>query len=109
MAGNGDGKFVRRTRSGHRTCRLRGSNTPRDLSIANRLAYANLSERLPHTLLKGRAADVKWKVEADRGRFDKADNSRNQSLVIVIGANEMRLRETILEVADELIRVIPQQ
>src|SRR5215467_284934 len=109
VAGNGDGEIVRGARSGDRTCRLRGSDAPRDLGIANRLADANFSQRLPNTLLEGGAADVKWKVEANRGCFDEADNARHLSLIVAIGANETRLRKTILEVTDKLVRVISQQ
>src|SRR5215471_17866508 len=100
MAGNCDGKIVRGARSGDRTCRLRRSDASRDLGIANRLADANFSQRLPNTLLEGSAADVKGKVEADRGCLDEADNARDQGLIVAIGANETRFRKAILEIAD---------
>src|SRR5262249_35638326 len=109
MAGNGDGEIVRGARSGDRTCGRRGCNTPRNLGIANRLADANLSQRLPNALLEGRAADIKGGFEAGSGGFDEADNPRDQSVKISISGNETRFRETILEIADELVRVISQQ
>src|SRR6516164_4961764 len=109
MAGNGDGEIVRGARSGDRTCRPRGPNTPRDLGIADRLADPNLPQRLPNTLLEGRAADIKGKVEADRGCFDEADDPRDQCLIVAIATNETRFRKTILEIADELVRIFSQQ
>src|SRR6516162_5267498 len=109
MAGNGDGEIVRGARSGNRTCRPRGPNTPRDLGIADRLADPNLPQRLPNTLLEGRAADIKGKVEADRGCFDEADDPRDQCLIVAIATNETRFRKTILEITDELVRVFSQQ
>jgi hypothetical protein len=79
VAGNGDGESVRGARSGDRPSRLRGTDTPRDLGIANRLADANLSQRLPNTSLGGCAADVKGKFEADPGYLEEADNSTRAS------------------------------
>src|SRR5262249_9099988 len=83
-----------------------GRDTPRDVGILSRLADANLSQRLPNTSLEGCAADVKGKFEADPGYLEEADNPRDQSLIVAIGTNEMRFRETILEIAHKLVRVV---
>ena len=109
VAGNGDGKIVRGAGTGDRAYRLRGADTPRDLGIGNGLADGNLLKRPPHPMLEGGAADVERKVEADIGRLDEADDPRDQSLIVAIGADEARVREPILKIADELVRVVSQQ
>ena len=109
MAGNGDGNIVRGAGTGDRAYRLRGADTPRDLGIGNGLADGNLLQRPPHPLLEGGAADVERKVQADTGRLDEADDPRDQSLIVAIGANEAGVRETILKIADELVGIVSQQ
>ena len=109
MAGNGDSEFVRRACSGDGTHRLRRSDAPSDFGVGNRLADGDLLERLPYALLEGRAANVEREIEADPRRFNEADNLRDKGLIVAIGANETRFRKTILEIADELVRIVPEQ
>jgi hypothetical protein len=109
MAGNGDSEIVRRARAGDGAHRLRRSNAPSDFGVRNRLADGNLLERLPYTLLEGRGADVERKIEADPRGLNEADNPRDQALIVTIGANEMRVRKAVLEIADELVRIVREQ
>ena len=109
MAGNGDGEIVRRARAGDRAHRLRRPDAPRDFGVGHGLADGNLLQRLPHPLLEGGAADVERKIQADPRRLDEADDPRDQSLIVAVGANETRLREAILEIADELLGIVSEQ
>ena len=109
MAGNGDGQIVRCARAGDGAHRLRRFNAPSDFGVGNCLADGNFLERLPYTLLEGRAADVERKIEADFWGFDEADNPRDQRLIVTIGANETRFRKAVLQIADECVRIVPEQ
>src|SRR6266851_7611294 len=109
MAGNGDSEIVHRARAGDGAHRLRRSNAPSDFGVGNRLADGNLLERLPYTLLEGGAADVERKIQADHRRLNEADNPRDEGLIVAIGANETRLRKAVLGIADELVRIVPEQ
>ena len=109
MTGNGDREFVLGARTGDRAYRLWTSDASRDLGIGNGLADGNLMKRPPHTLLEGGTTHVERKAQANSGFLNEGDNPCNQSLIVPIGANEMRLREAILEIAHELVRVVSQQ
>ena len=109
MAGNGDGEIVRRARAGDGAHRLRRSDAPRDLGVGDRLADRNLLQRLPDTLLEGGAADVERKIQADPRRLNEADDPRDESLIVAIGANETRFRKAILKIADELVGIVSEQ
>src|SRR6516165_4998833 len=109
VTGNCDREFVLGARTGDRAYRLWVSDTPRDLGIGNGLADGNLLKRPPHTLLEGGAAHVERKAQADSRFLNKGDNTRNQSLIVLNSADEMRCQEAILEVTDELVRVVSQQ
>jgi len=73
------------------------------------LTYRNFLQRLPHTALECSAANVERKVQTDSGFLNESDDARNQSLIILISANQMRFRETILKFAKQSIRIIPEQ
>src|SRR5215470_3212183 len=109
MAGNGDCEIVRRTGAGNGAHRLRRSDASSDFRVGNRLADGNLLERLPYTLLEGGAAHVERKVEADPRGLNETDNPRDQGLIVTIGANETRFRKVVLEIADEFVRIVPEQ
>ena len=60
----------------------------------------NVLERLPHALLEGRAADVEREIKAGARSLNKADDMRDESLVIAIGPDEMRVWKAILKIAN---------
>ena len=88
---------------------VRRTDAPRDLSIGHRRAGRDFLKRLPHAFLEGRAANIKGKIQADPRRLDEADDPRHQGLVVAVGADEMRLREAVLKVAHELVRIISEK
>ena len=73
------------------------------------LPGGNLPQRLPDTLLKRRAAYVQRQIQANGRRFDKADDPGNQLLELMIGADQVGAAELVLQVADQLVRIIAQQ
>ena len=109
MAGNGNSEFVRRACFGDGTRRFRRSDAPSDFGVANRRADGDFAQHLPYALLEGRAANVEREIEANRRRFNEADNLRDKGLIVAIGANETRFRKTILQIANERVRIIPEE
>src|SRR5262249_42797246 len=109
VTGDRDGEIVRGARSGYRPYRFRGSDAPSDLRIGHLLADRNGLERLPYASLEGRAANVQGKMHADAGCLDETDDPRDQGLVVAIGTDQMRLLKAVLEVADELVRIVSEQ
>src|SRR5262245_38314130 len=100
MAGNGDSEPVRRAGLGNGTRRLRRSDAPGNLAVADGRTDRDLAERLPHALLKRRTADVERKIQADPRCLDEADNLGDQGLIVAIGADEPCFRKAVLEIAD---------
>ena len=108
VAGNGDGEIVRRACAGDRPHGFRRADASCDLVIGNGFAEGNVLQGLPYTLLEGSAANVERKIQPDPRRLNEADNSRDERLIVAIGANEMRFRKAVLEIADEFVRVVSQ-
>ena len=81
-------------------------DTPRDLGIGNGLADGDSLKRPPYALLKGGAAHVERKVQANSRFLNEGYNSRDQSLVVPIRADKMCFREPILEVTNKLIGIV---
>jgi hypothetical protein len=109
MTGNGDSKIVRRARASDGAHRFRRSDASGDFGVGNRIPDGNFLQRPPHTPLEDGAADVEREIQANARRLNKADNARDQGLVIAIGANEMRFRKAILEIADKFFRIVAEQ
>jgi 4-hydroxy-tetrahydrodipicolinate reductase len=109
MAWNGNRDRVRCAGVRYGAHRFRRTDAPGDLRIARRRAGRNLAQRLPDTLLEDSAAHVEGEIETDPGRLNDTDNACDQSLIVAIAANETRLREAILKIADELVWVVAQQ
>jgi len=109
MTGNGDSEFIRGASSRHCADGLRRANAPRDVSVGHRCAGRYFPKRLPNALLEGRASDIKGKVEAQPRLLDEPNHARNQVLVVAVSANKVSLREAVLEVTDEFVRVISKK
>ena len=109
MARNGDGKMVRGASSRHGTGGPRCADALRDLSIRHGRADRDLLERLPYASLESSAANIKGKIQTNPRRLDEPDYPSHQSFVVTIGADEMRPREAVLKVADELIRIVSEK
>ena len=73
------------------------------------LSPTNRLKGLPNTLLERRTAHIEWQVQANARIFNEANDPGNQRLKFTIGTDEARLRETVLEIADQRVRVVDQQ
>jgi len=96
----------RSARSCHGADRRRCANALRNLRIGDRCADWNLLERLPHASLESSAANIKGKIQANPRRLDEPDYPSHQGFVVTIGADKMRPREAVLEVAHEFVRIV---
>ena len=68
-----------------------------------------MSRRACHPLLEGGAADVQGQVEAERRRFDEADDLGHQALEVRVAADQLGLGELVLQVAYQGIGVVAQE
>jgi hypothetical protein len=104
-----------RWRDCSRHTQRRPHTPPSEIRYGERPRHSRSSGRrefsaAPATHVPGRRYRGHRKEGPGRSRcLDEADNPRDESLIVPIGADEMRLREPILEIADELVRVVPQQ
>ena len=89
--------------------RFRRPDPLRDFGIRSCLAHRNFLQRQPHTALEGRPADVEREVESYLRSFNKADDSRNQRLIVPVGADELCLGESVLEFTKQSVGIVPQQ
>src|SRR6266404_5058498 len=80
-----------------------------DVRVARRRAHGNFSQRLPNALLEGRSADIEGKIEAECRRFDKPDHFRDEPLKTGVTADEIGLRELVLQIARKRVRVVPEK
>ena len=60
-------------------------------------------------MLEGRSADIKGQIEADCRRFDEPDHFGNELLKTGVTSDEIGLRELVLQIARERVRVVPQK
>ena len=84
MTGNSDREIVRRAGARDGAHSLWRSDASGHLGVGNGLTGRDLLERLPDALLEGRAAHVERKIQAGSRRLNKADNPRDQSLIVAI-------------------------
>jgi hypothetical protein len=87
MTGDRNRKVVGCAGSGNSPHRLWRSDSLRDFRVRDRLAYWDFLQRLPYAALEGSAANVERQVEPYAGRFDKADNPRNQRFIFFVSAD----------------------
>lgn len=109
VARNGDRELVRGTSAGDGAHRVRSPDPLRELGITDRRAERDVLKRLPDSLLKRSAANVERQIETDLRRFHEADHARDHRLIVPVSADQTRLGETILKIADQLLRVIPEK
>ncbi|MOA20804.1 hypothetical protein D3C78_1412690 [compost metagenome] len=64
---------------------------------------------MPDPLLKCGAAYIQWQVQANRRGFNKADDLGNQRFERLIGANQIGSPELVLQITDQLVRIIAEQ
>ena len=109
VAGNGHRDRVGRARPRHRPHRPRRADARGDLRVGRRGSRGNLAQRLPHALLERRATHVQRQVEAQRRRLDEAHHLRDEPLEVALAADQPGLREPVLEVARQGVRVVAEQ
>src|SRR5262245_50849956 len=109
MAGNDHREIIGRTCAGNRPHRSRFTNATSDLGVGNRLTNGNLPERLPYTMLKNGAADVQGKVETNCQRLNETDDPSNEDFVVTVRSDEASVGKTILQTADEFVRIVSKQ
>ena len=85
------------------------SDAPSDFGVGNRFAGAKVLQRQPDTPLERGPAQIERKVQADLRSFDEGHDPRYQGLVLAIGPDEPRVREAILEAADQRLRIVAEQ
>lgn len=100
---------VRATCLGHGAHRLRRTDALGDVGIAGGTAGGNLTQGLPDAFLERRAAYVQRQVEADGRGFNKPYNLGDQLLEIMVGTDQVRAAKLVLQIADQLVRVVPEQ
>ncbi len=108
MAGDGDRDFIGATSLGDGADCARLTDAPGDLGIACGFAWRNLPQSLPDALLKGRAAHIERQIEANARRFDEADDAGDELLEFRVAADQIGLREAILQVAGEFVGVVAE-
>ena len=108
MAWDRDRDRVRRARLGDRAHGLRPADALGDLGIARGRPARNARSACQTRLLERRAAHVERQIEPMRRRLDEAHDLRDQSLELLIAADQKRLRETVLKVADKGVRVVAE-
>ena len=64
---------------------------------------------MPDPLLKRRTANIQRQVQADGRGFDKTDDLGNQLLELVIGTDQVGPPKLVLQVTDQLVRIIAEQ
>lgn len=109
MTRNGDRDLVRRTSAGDGARRVRSPDPLRELGITDRRAERDILKRLPDPLLKRGAANVEWQIETDLRRLHAADHARDHRLIVAVGADQMRLGESILKIVKKPLGVIPEK
>ena len=109
MTGDRDCEVVRRAGTCDGAHRLRRPDAPSDFGVGNRFAGAKVLQRQPDPPLECGAAQIERKVQADLRPFDEGDDPRYQGLVVAIGPDQPRVREAILEAADERLRIVSEQ
>jgi hypothetical protein len=81
----------------------------RDFGIGHGLPHRDGLQSLPHTSLKRRAAHVKRKVQTYLRRLDEADDADDHGLIVLVTADQPRLRKTILKIAYKFVRIVADQ
>src|ERR1700726_4697716 len=109
MARDGNGKRVGRAGAGDGPDGFWSANPLRDHRVSHGLTDWDLLQRLPHALLKGRATDIKWQVEADMRCFDEANDLRDQLLVGFVTSHQLCPWEAVLQLADQKLGVVIDQ
>lgn len=69
-------------------------------------ASRNSLQGLPDAAPKGRMAYVRGKIQADPGRLHEADGPNDHRVIVLVVADQLRLRKTILKIAHEFIRIV---
>ena len=109
MAGNGHGNPVGAACLGHRAGRFRFADSVGDLRVTGGVPSRNLTQRLPDALLESGSTYVQRQIETNLRRLDKAHNLRDQFLEIEVASDQVRLRETILQVVHQFIGLVSEQ
>src|ERR1700682_5576845 len=109
VAGDGDGEVIGCASLSHCARGFRRADAFSDLCVADSGARRNLAQCLPHAFLKGGAAYIEGKAQAQRRCFDEPDDLRNQLLECCVPPNQPRLGELVLQVVHELFGIITQQ
>ena len=109
MAGNRYRQAVRATGLSHRANGFWRADLPGDIGVAGRAADGNVPQGLPDPLLKRRATHVQRQVQAQRRGLDETHNPGDQLLEVLIGTDQIGPPELVLQIADQLLRIVPQQ
>src|SRR5688572_13342730 len=109
MARNGDCQRIGTHRGAHGTNCFRRADAIRYLQITDRLAYRNFAQSLPYALLECGATNVERQIEPQCRGFDKSHHLGDKLLELRITADQMRTRESILQIARKCIRVVADQ
>ena len=109
MARNGDCQRIGAHRGADGTNCVRRSDTIRDLQITDRLAYRNFAQGLPYALLECSASNVEWQIKPQCRGFDESHDLGDKLLEVGITSDQVRTRESILQVARKRIRIVADQ
>src|SRR5262249_8290802 len=108
VAGDRHGQRVGAAGLRHRAYRFRLAGLGGDGGIARGLARLDLAQRPPDLLLESGAAHVQRQIETALRRLDEADHLGDQLLEPLVAADELRLREGILQIAYECIGIVAE-
>src|ERR1700730_9499120 len=109
MAGDGDREVIGCASLSHRARGFRRTDAFSHLCVTDRGARRNLAECLPYSLLKGGAAYIKGKAQAQGRCFDESDDLSNQLLECCVPPNQPRPGKLVLQVVYELFGIITKQ
>jgi hypothetical protein len=109
MAGGGDGADIGRTRPRHRAHGVRRTDALGNVRAVYRSASWDPAQRLPDSLLEGRAPHIEGQIEPERRRLDAADHRGHRVLKVFITTEQLCRREAVLERAHERLAIAAEQ
>jgi hypothetical protein len=92
-----------------RTHRLGRTDAPGDLRVTDGLPRRHIAQRLPDALLKGCSTHIQRQIQALLRHFHQTDHLGHQLLKPGVPANQHGLREPVLHIAHQRIRIVSQQ
>ena len=82
--------------AGHRAHRARRANARGQLTVADGVPAGNIAQRLPHPLLKSRAANIQRQAQISAGARHPANHLRHQGFVVRVARQQLGARKAVL-------------